>query len=183
MKHVIGGSGLCLLLALMPAGARAQGDPRPGPVVSPFGAVYDVAESGFVTPTDRAYRVVFEVALAPADSTARNARVETVARFLNMHVRAGVPRESLDVAVVFHGPAARATLRNDAYRDRFGVDNPDLPLLEALDGAGVRLILCGQSSMARGFYPDLLAAPVRLALSAMTALIVLQQDGYVLNPF
>ena len=35
----------------------------------------------------------------------------------------------------------------------------------------------------RGFYPELLVPSVELALSAMTALTVLQQDGYVLNPF
>jgi len=144
-----------------------QARPRTGPVIMDFGPVFDVSRVDFVTPTNRAYRVVFEVAPAPADSTARNDRLDTVARFLNLHARAGVPR---------------ATLRNETYRARFGVDNPDLPLLDVLHEAGVRVILCGQSAMSRGFYPDLLTPYVEVALSAMTALTVLQQDGYVLNP-
>lgn len=169
--------------ALATHGLAAQPVARPGPVIAAFGPVYDIPVADFATPADRAYRVVFEVAEAPADSTVLNRNLETAARFLNMHVRAGVPRDSLVAAVVLHGPAARAALRHDAYRARFGVDNPDLALLEALHAAGVPIILCGQSSMSRGFYPDLVAAPVRIALSAMTALTVLQQDGYVLNPF
>jgi len=180
---MMAGSWLCLLVMAAPSPALAQRIARPGPVIEAFGAVYDIPGETFVTPKDRAFRVVFEVAEAPADTTVLNRNLETVARFLNMHVRAGVPRDSLFAAVVLHGPAARATLRNEAYRARFGVDNPDLALLEALHAAGVRIILCGQSSMSRGFYPELVAAPVQIALSAMTALTVLRQDGYLLNPF
>jgi len=165
-----------------PRPLAGQARPRPGPVIRDFGPVFDVTRVDFATPTDRAYRVVFEVAPAPADSTARNDRLDLVARFLNLHARAGVPRDSLLVGLVLHGPAARATLRNETYRVRFGVDNPDLPFLDALHEAGVRIILCGQSAMSRGFYPDLLSPYVEVALSAMTALTVLQQDGYVVNP-
>lgn len=172
-----------LALGLGPRLLVAQPAARPGPVIPAFGAVFDVPRVDFATPTDRAYRLVFEVALAPSDSTLRNANIETAARFLNMHVRAGVPRDSLHAALILHGPAARATLRNDAYRRRFGVDNPDQGLLEALHAAGVELILCGQSAMSRGFYPELLAPDVEVALSAMTALAVLQQEGYTFIPF
>ncbi|MDH4042826.1 MAG: DsrE family protein [Gemmatimonadota bacterium] len=174
---------LAVLACAMSAPSAAQPVPRAGPVIRDFGPVYDIVAPTFSTPTNRAYRLVFEVALAPADSTAPNERLITVARFLNMHARAGVPRDSLEAAVVIHGPAARAALRDDTYMTRFGVGNPDLRILQALHEAGVRVILCGQSSMSRGFYPDLLAPQVELALSAMTALTVLQQDGYVLNPF
>lgn len=174
---------LVVLTGALSVPSTAQQMPRAGPVITDFGPVYDIASPTFPTPMNRAYRLVFEVALASADSTALNERFVTVARFLNMHARAGVPGDRLRAAIVIHGPAARATLRDDTYRARFGVENPDLRVLQALHAAGVRVILCGQSSMSRGFYPELLAPHVEVALSAMTALTVLQQDGYVLNPF
>jgi intracellular sulfur oxidation DsrE/DsrF family protein len=174
-----------LIVAIIVVGSHplaGQARPRTGPVIMDFGPVYDVTRVDFATPVDRAYRVIFDVAPAPADSTVRNDRLDAVARFLNLQARAGVPRDSLQAVLILHGPASRATLRNEHYRARFGVDNPDLPLLEALRGAGVRVLLCGQSAMSRGLDPDLLSPYVEVALSATTALIVLQQDGYVLIP-
>jgi intracellular sulfur oxidation DsrE/DsrF family protein len=85
--------------------------------------------------------------------------------------------------MVLHGGAAKDALSNEAYRKRFGVDNPNLPLLEALVQAGARIYLCGQSAGSRGITKADMAAPVKLALSAMTAHLVLQMDGYHVNPF
>jgi intracellular sulfur oxidation DsrE/DsrF family protein len=69
------------------------------------------------------------------------------------------------------------------YRERFGVANPNLPLLEALHGFGVRILLCGQSQASRGIERDALAGPVEVSLSAMTALVELQHRGYRLIAF
>ena len=64
-----------------------------------------------------------------------------------------------------------------------GIDNPNLPLLEALKRAGVRVYLCGQSAGSRGITAAEMAPSVQMALSAMTAHLVLNAEGYVLNPF
>jgi len=66
-----------------------------------------------------------------------------------MHAQAGVPVENLHVACVFHGTAAKDVLTNEVYRERYGVDNPNEPLLEALAEAGAQMYLCGQSAFAR----------------------------------
>ena len=112
-----------------------------------------------------------------------NARFETLARYLNMHARAGVPRENMKLALVVHGGASWEVVGNEAYRARFGTDNPNLPLLEALDAFGVELLICGQSQSSRGIRKEDLAAPVGQALSAMTALVELQARGYQLIAF
>ncbi len=100
-----------------------------------------------------------------------------------MHGKAGVSPERLKVAIVVHGAASKDVLSNDAYRKRHGVDNPNLPLLVALKKAGVRIYLCGQSAGSRDIAAAEMAAPVEMALSAMTAHLVLNSEGYVLNPF
>jgi intracellular sulfur oxidation DsrE/DsrF family protein len=165
-----------------PVRAQAIGTPRPGPVVEEFGAVFDVQEIDWQEP-DVEYRAVFDVR-DPAESPGeRNRSIETVARFLNMHVRASVPREKLHAALVLHGGAAKGALRDDAYRERYGTANPDRELIEALLAAGAEVVLCGQSAMSRGFPAADLAPGVRLALSAMTALVAYQQQGYSLIAF
>ncbi len=154
-----------------------------GPVIQSGGAVFPVPDPDFETPLDQTFRVAFEVALAADSPDQVNPGLNTVARFLNMHTQAGVPREQLHAAVVVHGPAGKDLLQDGAYRARVGVGNPNLALLGELAGAGVRIILCGQTAASRGLPRESLAEPVEVALSAMTALLVLQEQGYRVNPF
>jgi len=47
----------------------------------------------------------------------------------------------------------------------------------------VEIIVCGQSAAAHGVAKTDLLSGVKMALSAMTARALLQQQGYTLNPF
>jgi intracellular sulfur oxidation DsrE/DsrF family protein len=175
---------ITLLLTVGSVGLAAQGVPRrDGPVIQSAGAVFVVTDPDFETPLDMTYRIAFEVAQAAASNTELNPGLNTVARFLNMHSQAGVPLEQLQIAVVVHGPAGKDLLDDSAHRDRLGSDNPNTRLLGELAAAGVELILCGQTAASRGLPRDGLAEPVTVALSAMTALAVLQERGYHVNPF
>ena len=175
---------ICVLAALPGrADAQALGTPSRGPVIADFGAVFDVPSPDFATPTDLTYRVVFDVARSADQPGSVNPSIETLARFLNMHGRAGVPRERMQLALVLHGAAGKDALDDAGYRARFGTDNPNLPLLKALEGAGVKMYLCGQTAMSRGFPRAELAPQVQMALSAMTALVSLQEQGYRLIAF
>ncbi len=163
--------------------AQALGTPKSGPVIDGFGAVYAVPDVDYATPADHVYRVVFDVSGSPETPDQLNASINTLARFLNMHAQAGVLPENLLLALVLHGGAGKDALHHDAYRKRFGIENPNLALLEALQQAGVRIYLCGQTASHRGYPKKDLAAPVQLALSAMTALVTLQAEGYELVAF
>lgn len=177
---------LCAVASWTASVARAALEPPPatkGPVVTDYGPVFEVAAPDFETPREHDYKAVFDVASAPPETDRVHPSIETVARFLNMHANAGVPRSRLHAALVLHGNAGKYALSHAAYRERFGTDNPSLKLIEELRAAGVRVILCGQTAASRGFERDALAEPVELALSAMTALVVLQQEGYALIAF
>lgn len=173
---------LATLVIAAPLGAQ-QEPRRAGPVIRSAGAVFEVARADFETPLAMTYRVAFDISQAATSPTDVNPGLNTVARFLNMHAQAGVPLRQLQVAVVLHGTAGKDLLQDEAYRSRLGVENPNAPLLRELSGAGVRLILCGQTAASRGLPRDELLEPVEVALSAMTALVVLQEEGYHLNPF
>lgn len=177
---------LALLLgALGPSGAAGQAlaTPEAGPVIHGYGAVYPVPDPTFATPAPESLRVVFEVAQGAEDPGEVNVRINTVARFLNMHAQAGVSADELGVALVLHGTAGKDALGNAGYRERFGVDNPNLDLLEQLMHAGVEVVLCGQTAMHRGLPADELAPSVKMALSAMTAMASFQSRGYALIAF
>jgi intracellular sulfur oxidation DsrE/DsrF family protein len=175
--------GALLALAVTSARAAEAGAPSTGPVIEQFGPVYDVDSPDFVTPINMTYRAVFDVAQSPDAADQLNPRIESLARFLNMQARAGVKPEQVKLALVVHGAAAKNMLSNAAYKAKFGVDNPNAPLLTALQSKGVRVILCGQTAAHSGFSRQDLAPGVEIALSAMTALVVLQSEGYELIAF
>jgi intracellular sulfur oxidation DsrE/DsrF family protein len=167
---------------LLATGVSAQQRTEAGPVIQSAGAVFSV-DPDFATPTDHTYRAAFEVATPSPAPDRMNAAINTVARFLNMHAQAGVPVAQLSGAIVAHGGASFELLDDEAYRDRHGVDNPNGALIRELIAAGQPVILCGQSAASRGVNPDDLIPGVQVALSAMTAFMVLQAEGYRVNPW
>ena len=82
-----------------------------------------------------------------------------------------------------HGPAAWELLNDDAYRARHGVANPNTTVMRELMEAGVEIVLCGQTAASRGVDRDLLTDGVDVGLSAMTAFLVLQEQGFRVNPW
>ena len=127
-------------------------------------------------------RVVFPVARHPDDPEALSFKLEQISRYLNAHAQNGIPRENMDVAVVIYGPSLRITLDNDAYQARFGIDNPNYDAIMELAAAGVPLYACGQSMGNQEVVKEELASPVKVALTSMTILVDLQQQGYALMP-
>jgi intracellular sulfur oxidation DsrE/DsrF family protein len=84
---------------------------------------------------------------------------------------------------VVHGTAGWEILDDAAYRDRYGVANPNKELLGELLEEGVLVILCGQTAASRGIPHESRIDGVQVALSAMTAFVVLQELGYRVNPW
>jgi intracellular sulfur oxidation DsrE/DsrF family protein len=175
---------LALLLLLLAApGVSAQTAPRTGPVIQGFGPTFDIPDPDYPTPLAVPYRVIFDIADAAGTPDGRSTRFETVARFLNMHVKAGVPREKLEVVVAVHGAAGKDLLDHAGYRERHGIENPNAELIRALLDAGVEIALCGQTAASRGLGREELLPGVKLALSAMTTLVTRQNQGYALIPW
>ncbi|HSK18582.1 MAG TPA: DsrE family protein [Longimicrobiales bacterium] len=175
---------LAALLAVSAGTVDAQPVPRQnGPVIRGAGEVFVIADPDIATPVDYTYRAVFEVAQTSEEPGQVNVSFNSAARFLNMHAQAGVPREQLHIALVVHGPAGRDLLNDALYREQYGVANPNIPVLDELARAGVQIILCGQTAAARDLPRAALAEPVQVALSAMTAMVLLQDEGYRLIPF
>jgi len=153
-----------------------------GPIIPSFGGVFDVPDATLRPPTNVDLKLRFDVNVGPEPGEL-NQSFDTVARYLNQHARAGVPRERLKAALVIHGTAGKDTLGNDEYRRRFGKDNPNLKMLDEMKAAGVRIYLCGQTAMGRNLPHAVVTPAVEMAYSAMVAHMALDREGYVLNPF
>lgn len=171
-----------LLLCLQTAINFAQ-EKKAGPVIGAYGKVWDIEEPEYKTELDKEFKAVFDVMASPESPTDVNPRIETVARYFNMHAQAGVSSENIKAALIVHNKASKDLMTNDAYKRKFGTDNPNADLLVSLMEAGVEVIFCGQSSLSRDIPMTEVLPGVKNSLSAMTALIQLQDEGYRLIKF
>lgn len=172
-----------VLLTLCFSVSAIAAEPTRGPVIHEYGEVYAVPDPAKTGDPKKGLRAVFDVKLGADDPREVNVRIETVARYLNMHAAAGYPRDRTRATLVLHGTASRDALTDEAYHKRFTTDNPNRDLLEQLRAAGVEIYLCGQSAAVRGFEREELAPAAEMALSAMTVLIQRQSKGYALIAF
>lgn len=173
---------LCGILVISMQKLCAQ-ESGSGPILEEFGAVYSIPDPELVLDSEKSHKVLFDIYTDQGGESKMNPLLNTVARFLNMHGQTGMRQEQMDVVVILHGAGVKNALNGEAYQKRFGRVNPNAGLLEALDGVGVDLYVCGQSLYSRGYRPEDLAAPMKLSLSAMTALVHFQEEGYQLINF
>jgi len=102
-------------------------------------------EGGVDEPESQYFKVVFDIA-DRNDTGGLNRQFNSVARFINMHVRAGVPRDNIEVAMVIHGNASFDLTNDRAYSEKFDNANDNTDLINLLAKSGVKIFICGQSS-------------------------------------
>jgi len=157
-------------------------DFQAGPAIESFGKIASV-DADFDIPRRTRLKVVFDTA-KKADSGELNRTLNSAARFINMHADAGIPVTRIKLAVVFHGKGSFDLTRDNLYKGKSeNMANANKELIAALQEHGVRIILCGQSAAYHEINKEDLLPGIEMALSAMTAHALLQQEGYTLNPF
>lgn len=174
---------ILILLALLFASPAIAGPDafHPGPAIPDYGRIADV-DNEFPIAEGTAFHVAFDLADA-AEPGEVNRGLESLARFINMHVAAGVPAENIRLAVVIHGGAVHDVTNDAHYEPLKEAPNANAALVATLVEHGVRIYVCGQSAAYNDVTNGDLLPGVTMALSAMTAHAQLQQEGYTLNPF
>lgn len=158
-------------------------EPQTGPVIKDYGPVLSVPDGSYNLKNNTHYKVSMDVSATGDFPDDLNRHFESAARFLNMHAQNGIDPENIEFALIVHGAAAKDLLKDSAYDARFGEPNPNTAMLNALGEAGVEIYLCGQTAAFRHFAAEELNPAVTMALSAMTAHVRLQSEGYTLIPF
>jgi len=149
--------------------------------VSGYNAARDVAGAHELPDPKMDYRVVFAVANGAKERTDVNPMLPTVATYLNTLAKHGVPADHRHLAVMFHQRSddVDIVMSNEAYKARYGIDNPNIAIIRSLREAGVDLRVCGQALSARKIDPSQVNPDIQIDLWALTSLVNLQMKGYV----
>ena len=127
------------------------------------------------------YKVVFSVNRDPASPDEVNPMFNAIATYLNTLGKYGVPPENRNLIAMIHHRTEGfdIVMTNEAYRERYGRDNPNIEIIRKLREAGVDIRLCGQGLIGREIDEKDVNPDIRIDLWAMTSIINLELDGYV----
>jgi intracellular sulfur oxidation DsrE/DsrF family protein len=169
------------------ASARAAGDATSQefwqtPALPGVGKMHPLPSAAYQPQPNETYKVVFSVTKAGSKPDEISPSLDRVARTVNLYASAGVPLDHLKFVVVMNGDATDAALDTEHYRQKYGVDNPNLDLIRKLRNAGVDVAVCGQAAAEHQDQYEWIAPEVTLALSALTTITTLEHQGYALMP-
>jgi intracellular sulfur oxidation DsrE/DsrF family protein len=185
-KYVFGGAILVVTATLAAAGVaiRAQegGKSSSAAVLVPgYEAARDVANAKELPDPKIDYKILFSVSNGAKDPAAEvNPMLPTIARYLNTLGKYNVPADHRHLVVMFHqrNPDFDIVMTNEAYKARYGKDNPNVALIHALKQAGVEFRACGQALAGRKIDAKDVNPDIQIDLWAMTSMMNLQMKGY-----
>lgn len=149
------------------------------PVIEGYGGVFPVA--GAEGPR-KGSKVVFDVTGDAKEPGQPLPGLDRAALLYNLAGRDAIKPADLNVVIVLHGSATKYSLSDTAFKAGFGKANPNAELIRRLVKAGAQVYVCGQSLTKNGFDTKLVAGEVKVATSALTAVMNKQADGYVYIP-
>jgi intracellular sulfur oxidation DsrE/DsrF family protein len=129
------------------------------------------------------YRIVIDLKAVSADPARINPGLNNIARMLNLHAAGGIETGKIKVVAAIHGSATLAVLNDTGYKLKYGINNPNLKLIDQLKSAGVELFVCSQSLIARNNGFDNVNSHITIALSMLTVVTEHQMKGYGLLVF
>lgn len=127
------------------------------------------------------YKIAWGIGQGAQDPTTEiNPALPTIARYVNTLAKWGVPKEKRHVIVMFHQRSDDfdIVMSNDAFKAKYGKDNPNIALISALKKAGVEFRGCGQAVVGRKIDAKDVNPDIQIDLWAMTSFMNLQMKGF-----
>jgi intracellular sulfur oxidation DsrE/DsrF family protein len=145
--------------------------------------VHDVPFAKDKPDPSQVYKIIIEAAATIEKPEDIYMPLEHVSRMYNLHVYSGIPQKNLNVELVIFGPSVAVVLNNDAYKKKFGVDNPNLGIIEEMTKAGIKIHACGQSVMLTAIDPATVNQNIDIVVSRFTTVSDRQMKGYAFFKF
>lgn len=176
-------SALTFLLLIGCFTIYAQTPAKLNPIIKSYGSVFSIPDAAHKPDPSIKYKLLVELTENADKPDSLNDYLEAVATLINLHAAEGVPKENIQVAIVFRKMATYAVFGNEKFKEKFKADNPNIQLIQELHNAGVEMYVCGQTMLKRNFDKNILVPEAKIASSGLTAITTLQMQGYALVKF
>ena len=147
-----------------------------------WSGVLPVEGVDFAPDPQKQYNLVFDFTHFNKDTSNKsiNDGLTEIARIINLHVAAGIPKDHIHPVIVSHAKALFSIFNNDAYLKKYKKDNPNIKIVNDMMAAGIKFIACGQAMNFLDIKKEQLYPGVKVAVSAKTTLSYFVQQGYML---
>ncbi len=150
------------------------------PVIKGYGPVHPLPHAAVQPDKSLNYKILFDITQAAKENNKVNPALGHLARLINVYASAGMMPSQMKLVAVIHGPATPIVLDNAEYKAKFGVDNPNIKLINELRKNGVVLYVCGQALADMSYEHKWVNHDITIALSALTVVPTYQLMGYAL---
>lgn len=171
---------LIILTLLCLSGNLSFAQKKVFPLIKSGGGMFEVPEATPVVDKKMQYKIIVDLSKASDKPDSVNSALDKLARLVNAHIEAGVPKENLSVIGVIHFLGTPIILEDEAYKKKFGMANPNTALINELGKNGVRFYVCGQSLRARKLVDEKRNENIKVAQSALITFSTFQNMGYAL---
>lgn len=182
MKNLYLVTSIIGLLAVTLTASAAEPDFWQTPIIQGYGKIHAIPNAAYQPQKDIQYKIVFALTKPAKSPKDVNPSLDKVARTVNLYAAAGVPLDHLHFVAISYGEATSLALNNEQYQAQYGTPNPNLPLIHALRKAGVDVAVCGQAVAGNHYDYKWIDTSITMALSGLTTITTLEQQGYVLMP-
>jgi intracellular sulfur oxidation DsrE/DsrF family protein len=181
MKPVAFASAALVVLAMLVA--PSQPAQAAGELAVPgYAVAVDVAGAHELPDPTLDYKIAWGIGQGAEDHTKEvNPALPTIARYVNTLAKWGVPEAKRHIIVMFHQRSDDfdIVMTNEAFKRKYGTDNPNIALISALTKAGVEFRACGQAVVGREIDPKDVNSDIQIDLWAMTSFMNLQMKGFI----
>ena len=150
------------------------------PVIKGYGPVHPLPNAAVQPDKSLDYKILFDVTKASKYKNQANPALDHIARLINVYASAGMMPDKLKLVAVIHGPATPVVLNNEAFKSKFGINNPNIELIKDLKKNGVIFYVCGQALADNNYKHEWVNKDITVALSALTVVPTYQLKGYAL---
>lgn len=144
----------------------------------PYGHIHPLPNAAVQPDKNTTYKEIFDVTAGVKNPRKPDPGLVHVARAVNVFASAGIPLNQMKFVAIVHGPATPLVLNDAAYKRKYGVKNPNTPLIEDLAKAGISVQVCGQALADFSFPHAAVNKAVQIDLSAAATIPIYESQGY-----
>jgi intracellular sulfur oxidation DsrE/DsrF family protein len=180
MKHAF-----LYFLTLLMLGNCVNGQVKqPGaPIIPEADGFISIPNAKFQLSKRKTYKAIYDATRAASNAKQILPALNMAGSELNAFGVSGIPLTRARFVIVFHGAALNGILKDNDYKDKYGVTNPNLKVLSELKSAGVQLLVCGQNLLSEKIDPASISPDIDIATDALIVLMTFQNKGYALLSF
>lgn len=155
----------------------------PSPIIPEADGFIVIKDAKMQPDKNKIYKAVYDATKVSRDSTKILPALNNAGAVLNDLGVCGIPVNHAKFVIVFHGASVDGIRDNQHYKEKYGIDNPNLKVLTELKKAGVQLFVCGQYLLGENIDFKTISPDVSIASDALIVLLTFQNEGYALMNF